>query len=82
MPLRRAPGPVYHSDDGVLFLMRDTQSGALVPCKISATTLSRVAGRVGSQRRAFDENRDTIEAIASRKYDAGETTPFLQFDDV
>jgi hypothetical protein len=44
-----------------------TGSVEVVPCKISATALSRLAGRAGVRLEdAFDESRLTIEAIASR----------------
>ena len=69
MPLRQGRG-VYQTDDALVFMMRDTQTGEVVPCKISAAALSRLAGRPGvGLEDAFDENRLTIEAIASRMYD-------------
>ena len=64
-------------------MMRDTQTGEIVFCKISAAALSRLAGRPGVRwEDAFDENRLTIEAMASRMYDAGEKMPVIQEDDV
>jgi hypothetical protein len=75
MPLRQGRG-IHQIEDAVVFMMRDTQTGEIVPCTISAAALSRLAGRAGVRLEdAFDENRLTIEAIASRMYDAGEKKP-------
>jgi Protein of unknown function (DUF1488) len=77
MPLRQGRG-VHPTHNGMVFMMRDTKTGEIVPCTISAAALSRLAGRPGVPLEdAFDENRLTIEAIASRKYDAGQTRPVL-----
>ena len=64
-------------------MMRDTQTGEITFCKISAAALTRLAGKPGVRwEDAFDENRLTIEAMASRMYDAGEKMPVIQEDDV
>ena len=82
MPLRQGWG-VHATDNAVVFMMRDTMTGEIVPCTISATALSRLAGRPGVPLQdAFDENRLTIEAIASRKYDAGRVPPVLVEADI
>ena len=82
MPLRQGRG-VHATDEAVVFMMRDTNTGEVVPCTISATALSRLAGRRGIPLEdAFDENRVKIEAIASRLYDAGHTRPVLEEADV
>jgi len=74
---------VHATDDAVVFMMRDTMTGEIVPCSISAAALGRLAGRPGVPLQdAFDENRLTIEAIASRKYDAGQVPPILDEADV
>jgi predicted RNA-binding protein with TRAM domain len=74
---------VYQTDGAVVFMMRDTQTGEVVPCKITAAALSRLAGRAGVRLEdAFDENRLTIDAIAGRMYDAGQTRPVLDEADV
>jgi Protein of unknown function (DUF1488) len=63
-------------------MMRDTQTGEITFCKISAAALTRLTRRPGVQLEdAFDENRLTIEAIASRMYDAGGKMPVIQEDD-
>ena len=36
MPLRQGRG-VYQTEDGLVFMMRDTRTGEVVPCTISAT---------------------------------------------
>jgi Protein of unknown function (DUF1488) len=77
MPLRQGRG-VHPTPEGLVFMMRDTKTGEVVPCTISAAALRRLAGRSGVPLEdAFDENRVTIEAIASRKYDAGQARPVL-----
>lgn len=82
MPLRRGRG-VHQAGGAIVFMMRDTQTGEIVFCKISAAALSRLAGRPGVRLEdAFDENCLTIETIASRMYDAGEKKPVIQEDDV
>lgn len=83
MPLTRVSG-IHRGDKAVVFMMRDTQSGRIVPCKISSAALARLAGRSGPiwLTTVFDEHRTTIEAIASRMYDAGDATPFLTEGDV
>ena len=78
MPLRQGRG-VHQTDDGLVFIMRDTQTGEVVPCKISAAALRRLAGRSGVPLEdAFDENRVKIEEIASRMYDGGRTKPVIE----
>jgi len=67
MPLRQGRG-VHQNDDAVVFMMRDTQTGEVVPCTISAAALSRLARASARLEDAFDANRLTIEAIASRMY--------------
>jgi uncharacterized protein DUF1488 len=77
MPLRQGRG-VHATDDAIVFMMRDTKTGEVVPCTISAAALSRLAGRPGVPLEdVFDEKRVTIEEIASRMYDAGQTRPVL-----
>jgi len=74
MPLRQGRG-VQQNDDAVVFMMRDTETGEVVPCTISAAALSRLARAGARLEDAFDENRLTIEAIANRMYDAGQPRP-------
>jgi hypothetical protein len=82
MPLRQGRG-VHATHDAAVFMMRDTNTREIEPCTISATTLTRLAGRPCVRlEEAFDENRLTIEAIASRKYDAGQGRPVLDEADV
>ena len=64
-------------------MMRDTQTGEIVFCKISGAALNRLAGGTGVPLEdAFDENRQKIEAIGSRMYDAGWTMPVIDEADV
>jgi Protein of unknown function (DUF1488) len=74
---------VFLSGIHVSIAVDDTQTGEIVFCKISAAALTRLAGRPGVRwEDAFDENRLTIEAMASRIYDAGDKMPVIQEDDV
>jgi len=82
MPLRQGRG-VYQTEDGLVFMMRDTRTGEVVPCTISATAVGRLADRSSVPlEAAFEENRVKIEEIASRMYDAGQTRPALDEADV
>ena len=82
MPLRQGRG-VHATDDAVVFMMRDTQTGEVVPCTISAAAVGRLADRSSVPlEAAFDDNRVRIEEIASRMYDAGQTRPALDEADV
>ena len=82
MPLRQGRGG-HRTDDALVFTMRDTETGEVVPCTMSVAALSRLAGRTWrSIRLRLRWNRLTIEAIASRMYDAGQTRPVLDEADV
>jgi len=64
-------------------MMRDTQTGEVVFCKISAAALMRLARMADVPlENAFDENRVKIEEIASRMYDADQTRPVIDEADV
>ena len=55
-PLRQGKG-VYRTEDGLVFMMRDTQTADVVACTISSAALRRLADRSGVPLEdAFDEN--------------------------
>lgn len=82
MPLRQGHG-VHQTDDALVFMMRDTESGEVVFCTITAATLRRLAGGADVRLEdTFDENRQMIEAVATRMYDAGAKNPVIQEEDV
>ena len=82
MPLRQGRG-VHPTQDGLVFMMRDTKTGDVVPCTISAAALRRLAEKSGVPLEgAFDENRVKIEAIASSMYDEGRTRPIIEDADI
>jgi hypothetical protein len=89
MPLRRADaGLVVAQHDAIYFPMQDVQTEERVVCKVAYPYLhSRIGmsegGPTGAPMLArFKELRDSIEAIASRKYDAGENPPFVSIEDL
>jgi hypothetical protein len=89
MPLRRADtGLVVAQTDAIYFPMQNVQTEERVVCKVAYPYLhSRIGmsegGPTGGPMLArFKELRDSIEAIASRKYDAGENPPFVSIEDL
>ena len=85
MPLRRADtGLVVAQTDAIYFPMQDVQTKERVVCKVAYPYLhSRIGMSEGGAMLArFKELRDSIEAIASRKYDAGENPPFVSIEDL
>ena len=71
--------------DAIYFPMQDVQTKSRVVCKVSYPYLhSRIGmseGGPGVLAR-FNELCDSIEALASRKYDAGEIPPFVSIEDL
>jgi hypothetical protein len=89
MPLKRADtGLVVAQTDAIYFPMQDVQTEERVVCKVAYPYLH---GRIGMSEGGptggpmlarFKELRDSIEAIASQKYDAGENPPFVSIEDL
>jgi hypothetical protein len=85
MPLTRAPGTVRVDLNRVVFPMQDVATGTAVRCVISEQALRKLSGgasSIAALDALFDQHRDEIEAMASRKYDAGMQSPFIIRDDV
>lgn len=74
MPLTRER-EVYSPNrfDAVCFWMRDSDDvERSVLCKVSYEALRDRASQERDTNKTFEQHRDQIEAIASRKYDAGQ----------
>jgi hypothetical protein len=74
MPLARAEGKLTPDLDGIHFPMRD-DAGRYIHCSVTFDYLNDVGGMLiyetEEMLRIFAEFRSAIEAIASRKFDAG-----------
>jgi hypothetical protein len=88
MPLKRARGLAVAQTDAIYFPMQDVKTEERVICKVAYPYLH---GRIGSSEgwptggpmlMHFKDLRDSIEAVASQKYDAGEKPPFITVDDL
>lgn len=75
MPLKRSGPRMLITTEGIEFLMMD-QSREVV-CRAACDLLREKFGSSGADgdERAFLLNRDSIEKVASDKYDAGEIEP-------
>jgi hypothetical protein len=74
MPLARAEGKLIPDLDGIHFPMQD-HAGRHIRCSVTFDYLHDVGGMLTYETeqvlRVFAEFRSAIEAIASRKFDAG-----------
>jgi hypothetical protein len=82
MPLKRGRGLPVAQADAIYFPMQDVHTNAPVQCKVAYAFLASCYGASyaltpGRLPPWFSEVRKNIEEIASRKYDAGESAPFL-----
>jgi hypothetical protein len=89
MPLKRAErGLAVTQTDAIYFPMQNVRTDERVVCKVSYPYLHGRMGHDlggptgGSMLAHFKKLRNDIEAIASRKYDAGEKHPFVTVEDL
>jgi len=85
MPLKHAPGEPRADLNKVVFEMQDATTGAVISCTVSEEALRKISGggaSITALDAMFANHRAAIEAVASRKYDAGQQTPHLQAADV
>jgi hypothetical protein len=85
MPLTRAPGLVSIDLNKVMFPMSDIDRGLTVVCRVYEDALRKLAGggsSIVSLQEMFENHRELVEGLASRKYDLGQASSRIETSDV